>query len=164
MDELPKSKRHYHLILIKEMLQVMSHLNSSPPRKYTFDEWAWYLKWIGEDESEATTHRKALRKPRPDGEGLGAAMPVSGKGGKDEGEEGEKLKWSWVGNRSPLMGEKEEAEWVLDRLTNTLERELEAIRREELEMKSETVRKEGGGEREGERSESSGTLLEENKK
>jgi len=31
------------------------------------------------------------------------------------------------------MGNKEEAEWVLERLTTTLERELEQIRREELE-------------------------------
>jgi potassium channel subfamily K len=31
------------------------------------------------------------------------------------------------------MGNKEEAEWVLERLTTTLNRELEAMRREELE-------------------------------
>lgn len=78
-DEIPKSKRHYHLVLIKEISKVMKHLNSSPPRKYTFDEWAWYLKLIGEDEGSADTHRAALRKPRPDGEGLGAAMANSDK-------------------------------------------------------------------------------------
>jgi potassium channel subfamily K len=122
-DKLPKSTRHYHCILIKEIGKVMKHIHSSPPRKYTFDEWAWYLKLIGEDESNADTHRKALRKPRPDGEGLGAAMM----------DEDRSVKWSWVGNRSPLMGNKEEAEWVLERLTATLDRELEQIRREELE-------------------------------
>jgi potassium channel subfamily K len=73
-DEIPKSKRHYHVVLIKEIGKVMKHLNSSPPRKYTFDEWVWYLKLIGEDESSAETHRAALRKPRPDGEGLGGAL------------------------------------------------------------------------------------------
>jgi potassium channel subfamily K, other eukaryote len=31
------------------------------------------------------------------------------------------------------MGNKEEAEWVLERLTTTLNRELETMRREELE-------------------------------
>ncbi|KAE9380596.1 voltage-gated potassium channel [Stipitochalara longipes BDJ] len=122
-DEIPKSKRHYHVVLIKEIGKVMKHLNSSPPRKYTFDEWAWYLKLIGEDENSADTHRAALRKPRPDGEGLGAALADPNKN----------VKWSWVGNRSPLMGNKEEAEWVLERLTTTLNRELEAMRREELE-------------------------------
>ena len=114
-DELPKSKHHYHLILSKEIGKVLKHLNSSPPRKYTFDEWAWYLKLIGEDEASAETHRKALRKPKPDGEGLGAAMM----------DEDKNVQWSWVGNRSPLMGGKEESEWVLERLTMTLERELE---------------------------------------
>lgn len=32
------------------------------------------------------------------------------------------------------MGNKEEPEWVLERLTTTLNRELEAMRREELEQ------------------------------
>ena len=43
--------------------------------------------------------------------------------------------WSWLGNRSPLMGETEEAEWVLERLTATLERELK---------KQHEARKDGG--------------------
>lgn len=140
-DELPKSKHHYHLILAKEIGKVMKHLNSSPPRKYTFDEWAWYLKLIGEDESSAETHRKAKRKPRPDGEGLGAAL--DGRDADREKEGFQEKKWSWVGNRSPLMGNKEESEWVLERLTKTLERELEKIRREELEGTSEGEGEEG---------------------
>ena len=138
-DKLPKSRHHYHLILAKEIGKVMKHLNSSPPRKYTFDEWAWYLKLIGEDEGSAETHRKALRKPRPDGEGLGAAM-------MDEDRE---VKWSWVGNRSPLMGGKEESEWVIERLTMTLQRELEKIRREELEAGGHWIRDKETSEGEG---------------
>jgi potassium channel subfamily K len=78
-DEVPKTKRHYHVVLIREIGKVMKHLNSNPPRKYTFDEWAWYLKLIGEDESSADTHRAALRKPGPDAEGLGAAMANNAK-------------------------------------------------------------------------------------
>lgn len=129
-DELPKSRRQFHVVLIKEVGKVMKHLQSSPPRKYTFEEWAWYLKLIGEDESSTQTHRRAPRKPQPDAQG------AVGIGGASEGEEEtERLEWSWVGNRSPLMGNKEEAEWVLERLTQTLERELEALRKEELEEK-----------------------------
>jgi len=123
--ELPENKKHYHVVLIKEIASVLKHLNSSPPRKYTFDEWAWYLKLIGEDENDAARHRRALKKPKADGEGLGGVGEVNGKEGKD--------KWSWVGNRSPLMGNKEEAEWVLERLTETLARELEVMKREEEE-------------------------------
>jgi potassium channel subfamily K len=134
-DELPKSKHHYHLILAKEIGKVMKHLKSSPPRKFTFDEWAWYLKLIGEDESSAEMHRKAKKKPRPDGEGLGAVLE------EEDGEEVRK-KWSWIGNRSPLMGNKEEAEWILKRLTKRLEMGLEKIQREELE----TIAEDEGGE------------------
>ncbi|KUJ12293.1 voltage-gated potassium channel [Mollisia scopiformis] len=133
-DELPESRSHYHLILIKEMGKVMKHLHSSPPRKYTFDEWAWFLKLIGEDESSAETHRKAKRKPQPDGEGLGAAL----------GDDDKTVKWSWVGNRSPLMGNKEEAEWVLERLHITLQRELDKLRKEELESKGNSGNEEKG--------------------
>lgn len=33
-------------------------------------------------------------------------------------------RWSWIGNRSPLMGDQNEAEWLLDRLFNKLEESL----------------------------------------
>ena len=105
-DQLPKSRRQYHLVLAKEIGKVMKHLNSSPPRKYTFDEWAWYLKLIGEDESSPDTHRKPKRKPKADGEGLGAALD----GADVEGNKDMRKEWSWIGNRSPLMGNKEESE------------------------------------------------------
>jgi potassium channel subfamily K len=104
----------------------MGHLNSSPPRKYSFDEWAWYLKLIGEDESSPETHRKPIRRPKHTSDGPGIVI------GRVLDED-KTVKWSWVGKRSPLMGNKEEAEWVLERLTKTLERELEAMRKEEEE-------------------------------
>lgn len=122
-DELPTSRRHYHSVLIKEIDKVMKHLNSSPPRKYTFDEWAWFLKLIGEDESSSEMHRSATKDANPDGDGV-----RMGKAG-----DGQHVKWSWVGDRSPLMGHKEESEWVLERLTRTLDRELDEMKREEAE-------------------------------
>jgi potassium channel subfamily K len=138
-DPLPKSKHHYHLLLIREISSVMRHLRSSPPRKYSFEEWAWYLKLAGENEDDAEHHRRALGK-RDEGEKMGEGSGgVEGEGmggagdgrGRDNG--GEKMaKWSWVGKRSPLMGNKEESEWVLERLTKKLERELEQISKEAM--------------------------------
>jgi potassium channel subfamily K len=145
-DELPESKPHYHCILIKEIGKVMRHLKSSPPRKYTFDEWAWYLKLIGEDESSAETHEKAARNP---------TMMRDGAPRVGEGEGADRVEWSWVGETSPLMGDKEEAEWVLERLTLTLERELETLKREEAE--GGRMRKEEGAR---ERNEDEGPLSE----
>ena len=39
------------------------------------------------------------------------------------------LDWSWLSNASPLMSEKSEAEWILDRLSAALERELNRQRK-----------------------------------
>jgi potassium channel subfamily K len=121
-----ESRRHYHCVLITEIQKVIRHLNSSPPRKYTFDEWAWYLKLIGEDESTSATHRKVPLKPEVDGEGLGSATTNVNK-------DDENFNWSWVANRSPLIGDQEEAQWVLGKLTKVLDCELYAIRAEELQ-------------------------------
>jgi potassium channel subfamily K len=129
-DELPRSKRGYHVLLIEEIGKVMRHMHSSPPRKYTFEEWAWYLKLVGEDESTADGHVKARRKVNP--------KEVEDQANGVEESDGV-VEWSWVGVRSPLMGGKGESEWVLERLTKTLQRELEAMRREEEEGSSEEV-------------------------
>jgi len=136
-DELPDDKIDYQLLLVKEIGNVVKHLHSSPPRKYSYDEWSWYLKLVGEDEGSADSHRRPCIHPRGQGKGLGTS--VGQKGGRDGDEEERKIeKWSWVGERSPLMGGKEEAEWVLERLVRTLEWELESCKRDELEKKGES--------------------------
>ncbi|KAI1455034.1 voltage-gated potassium channel [Annulohypoxylon moriforme] len=61
--ELPKSRAEYHLVLIDEISRVTKHLRHSPPREYTFKEWAWYLRLIGEDEGNAENHRRPERRP-----------------------------------------------------------------------------------------------------
>jgi hypothetical protein len=125
----PKSKCHYHVMLIKEISSVMRHLNSSPPRKYSFDDWAWYLN------SSAKTNRRPKRTTKRS-EGRDARLRGGSGVGTDTGRkmgEKETVKWSGIGNRSPLMGNKEEAEWVLERMTRTLKRELEEMHREEME-------------------------------
>ncbi|KAI0120498.1 voltage-gated potassium channel [Hypoxylon sp. NC0597] len=63
--DLPKSRAEYHLVLIDEISRVTKHLRHSPPRKYTFKEWAWYLRLIGEDEGNAENHRRPERHPLP---------------------------------------------------------------------------------------------------
>ena len=116
-DYLSENIHEYHYLLIKEFRNVMKHLDESPPRKYNYGEWAWFLKLIGEDESQAATHRAAPVKVKKNKE----HDPDIGEGPASEDRKG-KQGWSWLGNRSPLMGETEEAEWVLERLSRTLER------------------------------------------
>ena len=119
-DILGENIHFYHYLLIKEFRNVMKHLDESPPRQYTYDEWAWFLKLMGEDEGSHASHRAPpvkVNNASPDKE------PDIAQGPRDD-REGELRQWSWLGNRSPLMGETEEAEWVLERLSMTLEKEL----------------------------------------
>ena len=118
-DKIAENIHYYHYLLVKEIKNVMKDLNASPPRQYTYKEWAWFLKLMGEDEGVSNFHRPPpieVNQEKQDG-------PDTGKGGTKMGD-GRILQWSWLGNRSPLMGEKEEAEWVLGRLVVTLEKEL----------------------------------------
>lgn len=128
-DKLGEDIHNYHYLLVREIRNVMNHLHQTPPREYTYKEWAWFLKLIGEDEDSAETHRappltieqkagmnEELRQER-------SHDKESGDGKKDGMKE-----WSWLGNRSPLMGDKEEAEWVLERLSQTLELRLKQQR------------------------------------
>lgn len=120
--DVPIDPHDYHLLLIDEISRVTQHLKSRPPRKYDFHEWAWYLKLIGEDESSADTHKKAVPKSKKKGKDQGQGA----EGGVED--EPEKLQWSWVGSRSPLMGSQEEAEWILEKLEQKLAGELRAAR------------------------------------
>lgn len=122
--DVPMDPHDYHLLLIDEISRVTQHLKSRPPRKYDFHEWAWYLKLVGEDESSADTHKKAVPKSRKKGKGLNQDQGAEG----GMGDEPEKLQWSWVGSRSPLMGSQEEAEWILEKLEQKLAGELRAVR------------------------------------
>ncbi|EFQ34427.1 ion channel protein [Colletotrichum graminicola] len=129
---LPASRADYHFLLISEIAVVQQHIKEKPARRYTFAEWAWYLKLIGEDESNPATHRKA--RPHRHGKKRGKKS-----GDADDDREGKwclEDKWSWVGPQSPLMGSQEESEWILSKLIAKLRDELDVVRREELEGKS----------------------------
>ncbi|GAW26403.1 putative ion channel protein [Rosellinia necatrix] len=137
--ELPKTRAEYHLMLIDEISRVSKHLQHSPPRKYTYREWAWYLRLIGEDESNATTHGKPRSKKPPSTDGGNKplqpvdqsphASSVAGNQQRRREQQQQQQdwpKWSWVGHRSPLMDTRSEAEWILDKLSQKLRQELHA--------------------------------------
>ncbi|KAI2633312.1 hypothetical protein GGS21DRAFT_520061 [Xylaria nigripes] len=138
-EKLPDTRAKYHLILIDEIGRVSQHLQESPPRKYTYPEWAWYLHLIGEDESDASTHRGPANRARS-GHGRRKRQPAGGRSSTDVvvDQQG-RPQWSWVGYRSPLMDLRDEPAWILDKLTQQLRQELlkvaeERARREENGM------------------------------
>ena len=128
-DKLGQDVHHYHYLLVREIRMVMNHLNQVPPRKYSFEEWAWFLKLIGEDENFAEAHR-APPLTIDQAAGLSEELRNERSNNKEngDGKEGEIKQWSWLGNRSPLMGDKEEPQWVLERLSQTLENKLKRQR------------------------------------
>ncbi|KAI1178367.1 hypothetical protein F4777DRAFT_538466 [Nemania sp. FL0916] len=116
-QDLPRTRAEYRLVLIDEIRRVSQHLQHSPARQYSFREWVWYLRLIGEDESDVTTHRKPERKTKP-GSGKEA------EGASNTQRQDNRPKWSWVGHRSPLMDTRDEAKWILDKLSQRLREEL----------------------------------------
>lgn len=119
LDDLPTGKE-FQLLLIAEIQSVTQHLREDKPRRYSFEEWAWFLWLLGEDERDANTHRKA----RPEEKRTHEVAAEQSRQHKDK--DAQHFKWSWVGSRSPLTADQEESEWVLDRLTFCLQKALEA--------------------------------------
>jgi potassium channel subfamily K len=132
--QVPTNQADYHVVLIEEIARVTQHLRQPTPHKYSFEEWAWYLKLIGEDESNAETHRRAMphvhhRRSQRNGHGKEHAGQETDKGGAKNKPDGH-IQWSWIGSRSPLMGAQEEAEWILGKLTQRLAQELKEVQRQ----------------------------------
>ncbi|KAM0331418.1 hypothetical protein ACHAQA_003091 [Verticillium albo-atrum] len=112
----------YHYNLITAIATVSAALTAQSQKRYTFAEWATFLRLLGEDEADAATHCRAKphehkNRKRPVQVGPGADK-VSGP------DVGAGDTWSWVGSRSPLMGSQEESEWLLEKLTGKLQEEL----------------------------------------
>jgi len=121
-DLLQRDIHFYHFILAKELRQVMRDVDASPPRQYSYQEWAYYLRLLGQDETDVSRHREAhIGADRSRTNSIGKAN------GDDDGDS-ELWGWSWLGTRSPLLSNKSEAQWLLQRLTATLEREMIKMR------------------------------------
>ena len=79
-------------------IKTVAHdLRAEPPRRYGYEEWVHFTKLI-----------RFSRLSRAEAEAL---------------EEGEGLvEWDWIGEDSPMLADITEAEWVLDRLCESLHR------------------------------------------
>lgn len=128
LPDIPSNPVDYHITLVEEIGRVMQHLKSKPPRKYTFSEWAWYLRLVGEDEGDAEKHRSPRHIHRGSHKSSHKNAHKKQQLPEEKGKDGDGS-WSWVGTKSPLMGSMEEAEWILERLTGRLTDELKGVRR-----------------------------------
>lgn len=101
-------------VVITAAQRVLGHLDEESPRKYTYQEWTFLLKLLGEDESSGDNHRR-IGQPLLDGREV--ASPVL---------QYQHQVWSWMGQESPLMSLEDDSEpkWVLKRLMEVLEKQL----------------------------------------
>ncbi|KAL8693747.1 MAG: hypothetical protein Q9218_001492 [Villophora microphyllina] len=77
--------------------KTANDLSADPPVTYTYEEWAEY------------THLIRFSRMSP------AEL-------EEEDEEQGLIEWDWIGEDSPMMAEKCESEWLLDRLCESLDR------------------------------------------
>ncbi len=146
-DSLAEDIHHYRHMLITAIRDVYADVSASEPKKYTYEDWSYFLQLLGEDEGDSKYHRKAPMKPKKlelvstheDSE-TAVTKEEKEQNASDSDEAGQKhahaeegeqhygsgiKQWSWMGNRSPLMGDKDEAEWILEKLFRRLEEELQ---------------------------------------
>ncbi|KAI9807686.1 MAG: hypothetical protein M1825_005627 [Sarcosagium campestre] len=74
-----------------------NHLGEDPPRRYTYEQWVEYTRLIRFSSKSAEEV-----EGEEDSQGL--------------------IEWDWIGEDSPMMADETEAEWVLDRLCESLDR------------------------------------------
>ncbi|KAK3390968.1 hypothetical protein B0H63DRAFT_557841 [Podospora didyma] len=80
---------------------VAHELRSAPPKRYTYEEWVHFTKLV-----RFSSRGKVEDKEEDD----------------VEKEEEELVEWDWIGENSPMLADITEAEWVLDRLCESLNR------------------------------------------
>lgn len=108
---------HYHYLLFREIKKMIHYVSSDTRRSFDYGEWEYYLDLIGRGDRDRGS--EACR-----GEGRGAT------GDTGDGKEEE---WSWINWKSPLIGERSEAEWLLEGLVEALDRELRRASGEEYD-------------------------------
>lgn len=99
-DIAAENIHHYNYLLFREVRKMMDYAVRDLSKEFDYLEWEYYLSLISGEQ-------------KPD---------VSGTGGADR--EDDMRDWSWIDQKSPLLGGKSEVEWLLGALTEALEREL----------------------------------------
>jgi potassium channel subfamily K, other eukaryote len=113
----------YHYVLVRELKNIVIDMNTNPHKQYSYRDWAWYLKLLRQDESDASLHRPAPTH---------VTSKEDVRGGFGRADASEKRKWSWLGARSPLMSTKTETEWLAERLGAALEVEMRKLRKGDM--------------------------------
>jgi len=112
-----KDQHYYHYLLIKAISNVIVHIHTSPLREYTYDEWARFLALISRGEHHRVSPVDVAAK---------SSWVRSGEIDQPQRdrEDDELGSSDRLGNGGYLRSDKSEAQWMLEHLIATLEREL----------------------------------------
>ena len=97
LDQLEDSELACKLSLA--IRKTANDLNASPPKRYSYEEWAEFTRLI----RFSSVNREQLT---------------------EEEDEVGLIEWDWIGEDSPMLAKKTESEWILDRLCESLNRYL----------------------------------------
>ena len=108
----------YRWILVREIQSLWMDTQVPQSKKYSYEEWSYFLRLLGHDEQKPELQRRSNQRPKrgPDDE------PQIG---KPIDKFGKIRPWSWMGIRSPLMSPKDESSWILQELIAKMQRELD---------------------------------------
>lgn len=117
-DSLDRDIHFYHFILARECQKLLKDLKESPPKRYQWGEWEYFVKLMANDyDAEIMSGQylvpKELRLPETRAQW---------------DKKRENHRWSWLSEKSPLMGYQTETEWLLERLSACLEKEMKDSR------------------------------------
>ena len=124
-DQRAEAEHHYRHLLISQIPQVYADTKLATPKKYSYVEWSFFLRLLGEDESDSSLHRRPCSDPKAHSHHKHKDSQAGCEQAPDE-DPPDKPRWSWIGTLSPLMQDKDEAEWILERLFQRLEESLRA--------------------------------------
>lgn len=147
-DDLERDVHFYHHVLSREARRAQQDLNASPPKKYSWEEWEYFLRLVSNgDDSDGSllrTRNHHMRTRQAESSTATTSnpsdpekVPLDPSTSRKSSQPSDLLapgpfassEWTWLSPRSPLMCEVSEAEWVLGALSRALERELGRQRR-----------------------------------
>lgn len=125
-DIAAENAHHYNYLLFREVRKMMDLAANNLSKEFDYLEWEYYLALIS-----------GKHRPREPGTDAGD--------GREERESAVR-DWSWIDKKNPLLGGKSEVQWLLEALTEALEKELrKASRVYQEEEESDEGRGQGFG-------------------
>lgn len=130
-------EHHYRHLLVSQIRRVYADSNLTTPKHYSYKEWVFFLKLLGEDESSGALHRSAeVKNPHDEAHtntSKASKSHTPNGSGSDNAEQEDFTRWSWMGPRSPLMSDKSEADLLLEFLFQRLEESLGGVNKHKEE-------------------------------